>query len=268
MYFDTHVHLDEFEAEGLTEAVIERAQEAGVTRMLAVGGNPEANRLAVELCGRYPEILFAAIGLDRDQADQAPDLAELTSLAQAAGVRAIGEIGLDYHYHPETVAAQRNLFEAMLELARDRRLPVMIHSREAEEDTLALLRAYAETLTDPSRAGALHCFTGSRRMAKALLDLGFYISFSGILTFPGAVELQEVSNYVPEDRLLIETDCPYLAPVPHRGKRNEPAYVVRVAEKLAELRGKSVEEMAQITRNNASILLLADGRAMARHPAS
>ncbi|MDD4737107.1 MAG: TatD family hydrolase [Kiritimatiellae bacterium] len=255
MYFDTHVHLDEFEAEESTEAVIARAQEAGVNRMLAMGGNPEANRLAVELAGRYPGILYAAVGLDRDQASHSPDLADSASLAGSSGVRAIGEIGLDYHYHPETVAAQRKLFEAMLELARKCGLPVMIHSREAEEDTLALLRAYAQTLSDPSRAGALHCFTGSRRMAKALLDLGFYISFSGILTFPRAIELQEVSNYVPEDRLLIETDCPYLAPVPHRGKRNEPAYVIRVAEKLAELRGKTREEMARITTANACTLL-------------
>ncbi len=256
MYFDTHVHLDEFEAEDSTDTVIRRAQDAGVSQMLAVGGCPEANRLAVELAARYPDILYAAVGFDRDQAEAAPDASEVAALAGQPGVRAIGEIGLDYHYHPETVAAQRKLFEEMLGLAQTRGLPVMIHSREAEEDTLALLRAYARSVKDPARIGALHCFTAGRSMAKRLLDLGFYISFSGILTFPRATDLQEVSNYIPEDRLLIETDCPYLAPVPYRGKRNEPVYVVCVAEKLAELRGVPVEHIAGLTQANARALLL------------
>ena len=256
MYFDTHVHLDEFEAEELTDEVVDRARSAGVSQMLAVGGSPEANRLAVSLAARYPEVIFAAVGADRDQAEQSPDADDTAALARERGVRAIGEIGLDYHYHPETVAAQRKLFESMLGLAQERGLPVMIHSREADGDTLSMLRVYASALKEPSRAGALHCFTGGRRMAKALLDLGFFISFSGILTFPRAADLQEVSNYVPDDRLLIETDCPYLAPVPYRGTRNEPAYVVKVAEKLAELRGTDVDVIARITQKNARALLL------------
>lgn len=256
MYFDTHVHLDEFEAEGALEGVLDRARTVGVTRMLVMGGNPEANRLAWALAQRHPEMLGASVGLDRDQTGRgAAEISETAALAEEPLVRAIGEIGLDYHYHPETAPAQRCLFERMLELARARSLPVAVHSREAEEDTLALLRAYTRTLSDPSRAGVLHCFTGGRRMARALLDLGFCISFSGIITFSGAGDLREVATYVPEDRLLIETDCPYLAPVPHRGKRNEPAYVPLVAEKLAEVRGCSVEDLARITWKNACSLL-------------
>jgi TatD DNase family protein len=255
MFIDTHVHFDSFrDAVGIAEAV-ERAVAVGVTRGIAVGGSPEGNLAAVAAAAGFPGRIYAAIGFDRDQA-QSEWFAEPFVLdLSRSDVVAVGEIGLDYHYHPDTTADQKKLFGQMLKLAGEHQLPVIVHSREADDDTVALLVEHVRKWRgDPGRLGVLHCFAGSGGFATKLLDLGLMISFSGIVTFKNADDLRAVARETPEDRLLIETDTPYLAPVPHRGKSNEPAYVVHVAEALARIRNDTVEHIAQSTARNAEML--------------
>jgi len=295
MLTDTHVHFDGMIATGDTiGAIVARAAQAGVSRMIAVGGSPAANRTALEIARAYPGRVRAAIGYNRDQTDdgrrtplrdqatperfaqaraatagQAPD--ELETMLAAPEVAAIGEIGLDFHHDRHvgasgtkwplalrrgtTVAAQITLFNRMLALARDHRLPVIVHTREAEAETLSALREHTAVWSGaPNRIGVMHCFTGGEVFARDLLALGFMISFSGILTFKNAGGLRAVATLVPEDRLLIETDAPYLAPEPFRGQPNEPAHVRRVAEVLAEIRHTSWETIAEITACNAERL--------------
>lgn len=231
--FDTHAHFEGTAEE--TRALVARAAAVGVTRILAVGGSAALNRGTAGFSHR-------AIGWDRDQVGApCPRL-------DYAGVTAVGEIGLDYHYGPETARAQRELFARQLQEARERNLPVVIHTREADEDTLALLREI------PSR-GIIHCFTGSPTFCRRLLDLGFFISISGIVTFRAAENVRESARVVPDDRLLIETDSPFLAPVPERGKSNEPAFLVHTARFLADLRRTPFETFAALTTRNARTVL-------------
>jgi len=235
-----------------------RAQAAGVKPMIAVGGSPETNKFAVETANRFPDIVKAAIGYDRNQAGQLlSDLkSEIERLSEhGTTIAAIGEIGLDFYYSPDTAEDQVQLFGRQLQLARQLELPVIVHSREAEEITAVELRKHRESWgRHNDRIGVLHCFTGGREFAQKILDLNFYISFSGIITFRNASDVREAARMVPEDRLLIETDSPYLAPEPYRGKQNEPAYLKRVAEALAEIRGCSVERIAKMTTDNAECL--------------
>ncbi len=235
--FDTHAHF-EGSAEEI-QAQLARAHAAGVTRILAVGGNSALNEGAVRSQSPYQ-----AIGWDRDQAGQ--DLPTL----DYTGKCALGEIGLDYHYSPETRHAQMELMAEQLERARTLDLPVIIHTREADDDTLGLLREI------PSR-GVIHCFTGNPSFCRRLLDLGFYISISGIVTFRLAENVRESARVVPADRLLIETDSPYLAPIPLRGKPNEPSFLVHTAQFLAQLRGVPLEDLAAQTTANACALFTA-----------
>ncbi len=253
---DTHAHFDSFADEAVAP-LLSRAQAAGVSRIVAVGGNPRANAAVLAVASAFPERVRAAIGFDRDCAGSTPDLAGLagTISRESARVVAIGEIGLDYHYAHGTAPAQRGLMEAELALARQVKLPVIVHSRDADDDTLALLRAHAAAWqADPTRIGVLHCFTEDAPFARSLLDLGFMISFSGIVTFRNAAPLRAVARMVPADRLLIETDTPYLAPVPHRGEPNEPAFLPAVAECLATERGETVDSIAARTSQNAAHL--------------
>jgi TatD DNase family protein len=265
MLFDTHVHFDGLAAGGVDD-VIRRAVSAGVPRMIAVGGNSTANAFAVDCAERFPENLRAAVGYDRDQAqiladpnDRASAMAALEteiSVSQERGrVVAIGEIGLDLHYSPETADAQAALLRDQLALARRFGLPVIVHTRNADSLTLAELTAHAAAWKEsPDRIGVIHCFTGDAAFAAHVLKLGFHISFSGILTFRNADALRSVAQVVPEDRLLVETDSPLLAPVPHRGKPNEPMYLPRIVETLARLRKSTIERVAEITSANASRL--------------
>ena len=256
--FDTHAHFDAFEAEGSVAAVLARAAAAGVARMCAVGSSEASNELVVRLAQAHPEALVAAVGYDRDQLDQPRGVEKLAELATRPGVVAVGEIGLDYYYSAETAPAQRALFGQMLEFAAERKLPVVVHSRYADDDTVDLLGDFStawkkvfhgvENLPPP---GLLHCFTGDAAFAEELLALGFMVSFSGIVSFNNAGPLREVAKLVPEDRLLIETDCPYLTPKPFRGKVNEPAFVARVADVLAEARGVDAAALAESTFANA-----------------
>ncbi|MDD4623299.1 MAG: TatD family hydrolase [Kiritimatiellae bacterium] len=253
MYYDTHVHFSGSAAD--TALMMARAAAAGVGRMLAVGGNPELNAGAVAAALAYPERVRLALGFDRDQAGAvAPDehMEILRGLAASRELAAVGETGLDFHYRPESAAAQCDLFAAHLRLADEWRLPVIVHTREAEAATLSVLDETA--WRGEGLRGVAHCFTGDKKFASELLERSLAISFSGILTFRNAEVLRASAAYVPEDRLLIETDTPFLAPVPLRGRRNEPAFVARVAACLAEVRGDTVDRIAAVTRENAERL--------------
>jgi len=251
--FDTHVHFPVGPEE--KQALVERALAAGVDRMIAVGGSPEANQSAVEIARKYPAHVRAAVGINRDQAEADWPADELTALLAAPEIAAIGEIGLDFHREQQTRNAQLELFERMLAIAGERGLPVIVHSRAAEAETMALLEQHVRKWTDSQdRIGVQHCFTGSRAYAERLLALGFFISFSGIITFKNAADLREIAASIPEDRLLIETDSPWLTPEPFRGQPNEPAHVRRVAETLAEVRHCSLAEIAAVTFRNAERL--------------
>lgn len=227
--FDTHAHFEG--DENAIEAAVQRAAEEGVTRIMAVGGSPELNDTTKGFA-------YRAIGWDRDMAGKDTDPLDYT------GVAAVGEIGLDYHYSPETAKAQMEHFALQLETARAFGLPVVIHTRDADDDTLGILREI------PSR-GVIHCFTGSPKFCRALLDLGFMISISGIVTFNAADNVRESAFVVPDDRILIETDSPFLAPIPVRGRPNEPANLVYTAKFLAALRKMPFEDFASLTVSNA-----------------
>jgi len=241
---DSHCHIAGPEFTDDLDAVVGRAREAGLAHalvILAADDEPELAQAAA-VSARWPEVRFS-IGVHPHAAGKfADDPARAArdvdaAIAQQPLTRALGEIGLDYHYDFSPRDVQQLVFRAQIGLARERRLPIVIHTREAEDDTFGIL---AEERAGEI-GGVFHCFTGDREMAKRALDAGFHISLAGIVTFPRALELREVARMVPEDRLLIETDSPFLAPVPFRGKRNEPAHVVRVAEVVAELRGTTGE---------------------------
>lgn len=258
MLFDSHVHFEGTDTADAIDGVLQRAREAGVTNLLAVGGSPSMNAAALETARRAPATVAAAVGFDRTVAREADWAGLCESLlpcldpAATPHVAAIGEIGLDFHYTPETAEAQKALFAAQLALARERRLPVIIHTREADEATLSALQEHARQWAGaPDRIGVVHCFTGTSEFARRLLDLGFYISFSGIITFKNAQTVRDAARSIPEDRLLIETDSPFLAPVPRRGERCEPAFVTYVAHAMAKVRGQPPETLAALTYRNA-----------------
>ena len=251
-FIDSHCHIDGPEYDADREEVIRRAGDAGVAMMLNVGtGDPQSGSFerAVALARQYEQV-YAAIGVHPHDAKLFDDAAErrLINLAtQNSKVVAWGEIGLDYHYDHSPRDIQRTVFHRQLRIARELPLPVVIHSREANHDTIKIIR---EELTDYNRAGVLHCFGGDLQMARAAIDLGFYISFAGNLTFKKASDLREVARQLPLDRLFVETDCPYLTPVPFRGRRNEPARVVETGKCLAELHGIEADELSRITTEN------------------
>ncbi|MCX7604849.1 MAG: TatD family hydrolase [Bryobacteraceae bacterium] len=254
-FIDTHCHLDSRAFDADREAVIERARAAGVARMVAIGtgDGPPDLEAGIRLAERYP-FIDATIGVHPHDASKATEetWAELASLTAHPKVAAWGEIGLDYHYNFSPPEVQRAVFVRQMEMAREARLPIIIHTREAWEDTVELVRRH----WDPQLGGVFHCFSGGPREAEQALELGFFVSFSGIVTFPKASGVQEAARLVPDDRLLIETDAPYLAPVPHRGKRNEPAYVVETARFVASLRGVEAGEIARLATENWSRLCL------------
>ena len=250
---DSHCHLagDEFTPD--LDQVINRAKDAGLSGALVILGAEDTAELgrAATVSSAWDAIRFS-VGVHPHQAGQfAADTAGAARQAQSAIhaqplSRAVGEIGLDYHYDFSPRDVQQRVFREQIQLAKTLQLPIVIHTREAEADTFRILDEEAAR----DVGGVFHCFTGDRDMAKRCLDIGFYVSLAGIVTFPRAIELKEVAKLVPLDRLLIETDSPFLAPVPHRGKRNEPAHVTRVAEVIAELRGTTTQTIAEATQNN------------------
>jgi TatD DNase family protein len=249
---DSHCHVDGPEYDTDREEVIARARDAGVTTMLNVGtGDPHTDALnrAVDLAEKH-EGIYTAVGVHPHDAKLFDDAAErhlLDLVRQSRRVIAWGEIGLDYHYDHSPRDVQREVFRRQLRIARELSLPVVIHSREADDDTMTILRA---ELSGYERAGVMHCFGGSLQMAQNAIELGFFISFAGNLTFKKAEDLREIARQLPLDRLLIETDCPYLTPVPFRGRRNEPAHVIETARCLAEIHGKELEEIGRRTSEN------------------
>ncbi|WP_334110355.1 TatD family hydrolase [Thermodesulfitimonas autotrophica] len=247
---DTHCHLDDERYETDRAAVVARARAAGVTRLVTVGYDLASSRRTVELAAALPGV-YAVVGVHpHDAAGVSPEyLEELRRLAREPCVVAIGEIGLDFYRDLSPRPAQREVFVAQLNLARELGLPVVIHCREALGEVYAILRREAVGLS-----GVMHCFSGGWEEARRFLALGFYLSVAGPVTFAGARRPVEVVRQMPIERLLLETDAPYLAPVPHRGKRNEPAYLVHTAQKVAEIRGISLEELAAATTANAARL--------------
>jgi len=246
---DSHCHLDDQQFDRDREQTIQRALDAGVTTMLAIGtgDGPPDLECAVRLADRY-SFVYATIGVHPHDARKAAPATfdRLRELAKHAKVMAVGEIGLDYHYDLSPRDVQREVFAAQLDLAAEARLPIVIHTREAWEDTIEVIRAAGRV---PVR-GIMHCFTGSAEQARQALDLGFHLAFGGVVTFPKAEEVRQAARLTPADRLLVETDCPYLAPVPHRGKRNEPAFVVETVRRLAAVRGEDAEQLAEQASRN------------------
>ncbi len=248
MLIDTHCHLQDKRFAGDLEAVLDRAQEAGVAYVLVVGSDLATSREACELAQKYPQ-LFAIVGVhphDSKDADRAT-FDEIRKLAAQERVVALGEMGLDYHYDFSPRKIQQRVFRYQIGLARELGLPIVIHDREAHADTMAILKEEkAEEV-----GGVLHCYSGSWEMARECIKMGFYISIAGPVTFANAKKLVQVVENLPLEHLLVETDAPYLTPVPHRGKRNEPAYVRHVAEAIARIKGIAVEEVEEQTTANA-----------------
>jgi len=251
MLIDTHTHLDDARYNDDREAMIARAREAGVEAFLTIGCDRATSHAAVRLADQYP-FVHASIGVHPHEVKHIGDdwYDEFRMLAANKNVVAYGEIGLDYHYNHSSPKEQRERFREQVQLARELKLPVIIHTREAQEDTIAILREEKAS----EIGGVFHCFSGDAWLAKDALDLGFYLSFSGILTFPNATMLRDIAKNTPLDRLLIETDCPYLTPVPYRGKRNEPAYVSLVAQRLASIHSLPLDDVAKQTSTNAKRL--------------
>jgi TatD DNase family protein len=249
MLIDSHAHLEMKEFDHDREKVVERARQAGVDFVITVGTNLALSRKAVELAERH-ENIYATVGIHPHDVVNTDNKTfdTLIELAHRKKVVAYGEIGLDFFRNISPQEKQLDLFGRQLELANELKLPVIIHDREAHEQTLKLVKASS------IRCGVFHCFSGDYNMAKQCIDLGFYISVPGVVTFDKAKTIQDVVRHVPLSSILLETDAPYLAPVPHRGKRNEPSFIIHTAKKVAELKGVSLEEVAQATTQNAKSL--------------
>ncbi len=254
---DAHAHLDEPELRNQKEAVLSRAREAGVSLIVNVGIGQESSRQVVETAARHAEV-YATVGVHPHGAASVrqEDLKTLAQLAVHPKVVAVGEIGLDFYRRRSPEEVQKRWFREQLALAYELRKPVVIHTREATAATLKVLQEDRRLLL----GGVMHCFQGNLDEARAFLDLGFFLSFSGVLTFPKAEPLRQVAKRVPLDRVLVETDCPYLAPQPWRGKVNEPAYVAATAATLAELHRLSLEETAHLTWRNTLAAFRLDGK--------
>ncbi|MDL4839077.1 TatD family hydrolase [Aquibacillus rhizosphaerae] len=248
MLFDTHVHLNVSQFDEDREEVMARANEAGVKFMVVVGFDHETIPKAIELA-EANEFIYAAVGWHPVDAVDMTDkeLKWLEQLAAHPKVVALGEMGLDYHWDKSPKEVQKDVFRKQIQLAKKVNMPIIIHNREATEDIIQILQE--EKAEDVG--GIMHCYNDSTAYVQACLDMNFYISLGGPVTFKNATMPKEVAKEVPLDRLLIETDCPFLAPHPNRGKRNEPAYVKLVAEQIANLRNISIEEVSEATTNNA-----------------
>lgn len=262
MLIDSHAHLDTPAFDADRDEVIARARAAGVDLFLEIAGSDVAQgslTTGIALAEQH-DFIYAAVGLHPHEASLYDEALEqqFLQLCQHPKVIGWGEIGLDYYYDHSPRAVQQRVFQRQLELAREVQKPIIIHTRDAEDDTIQILREAWFERGGNAFGGIVHCFTGTQKLADAALAMGLYISFSGVVTFKNANELRAVAVSVPPERLLVETDCPYLAPVPYRGKRNEPAFVKETAAFLANLRGVSFEEMAALTSANFKRLFRLD----------
>jgi TatD DNase family protein len=247
-FTDTHAHLDyDFEENKTVGDIIKEAYANSVTKIITVTSNPASLSKARAIAGDF-ENVFHSLGVHPHEA--ADFSAETEKEIQALNNKkcvAIGEIGLDYYYEHSPKDIQKKVFVRQIEIARELSLPVIIHTRNADKDTYDIL---SSEYRGNNCAGVIHCYSGTPEQLKKYLDLGMYVSFTGIITFPKAEEVKASAKYAPNDRIMIETDCPFLAPVPHRGKKNYPAYVKLIAEKLAEIRGIDLETVATLTNKN------------------
>lgn len=254
---DTHAHLHAEQFDADRDVVIQRMRQAGIAGVVTIGTDVLASRAAIDLASKHPDV-WATVGVDPHAAASFSDTTvdELRELAGSPQVVAIGEIGLDYYWDKTPRQRQADVFERQLELARALELPVVIHNREAHADMLAILSEWAGDHPWRGRrpVGVLHCFSGHADMALQAVDLGFMISLAGPVTFTNAKKPVAVTEAVPLEWLVIETDAPYLAPHPHRGKRNEPAYLWLTAQRIAEIKGVSVETVAEVTSANGKVL--------------
>jgi TatD DNase family protein len=255
MLIDSHAHIQGKEYAEQADAVIERARAAGVGKIIAVGGagDMSSNTEAVAMAAQFKNV-YATVGMHPHDAKDvgSEDLAKLKDLTVHPKVVAVGETGLDYYYSHSPHDVQRRVFTEFIHMARETDLPIVVHERDAAHDAAELLRAEGEK----NLRGVIHCFTGDYDAACAYLDLGFYVSFTGIITFKNADSLRDVVRRLPLDRMLVETDSPYLTPVPHRGKRNEPAHVRWVAETIATVKGIAFEKVAETTTRNVQDLFV------------
>lgn len=246
MLIDSHCHLDFPDFAGEVPALLDRARAAGVDGLITICTHASKFAQVAAIADTYAaRNVWCSLGIHPHHAaepDEQVSADDLLALAKHPRVVAIGECGLDYYYDHSPREIQQRCFEMQIEVAKQLDLPVVIHSREADDDTIRLLQA-----AGPKLRGVMHCFSGTRRLCEAALEIGFYISMSGILTFNKSQDLRDIAKDVPLDRLLVETDAPYLAPVPMRGKRNEPSFVAHTAAKLAELKGVSADEIGRIT---------------------
>ena len=248
MIFDTHAHYDDKQFDQDREELLASMKDNGIGTIVDVGSNMETSTWIVEAVTRYP-MMYGAVGVHpSDTAElKESDIDTLKKYAAMDRILAIGEIGLDYYWDEPERSIQKKWFEAQIELARDVKLPIILHSRDAAKDTYDIMKAlHAEEI-----GGVVHCFSYSKEMARQFLDMGFYLGIGGVLTFKNAKKLKEVVEIAPIERLLLETDCPYLAPVPNRGKRNDSTNIHYVAEELARLKGMTPEEVIRITEENA-----------------
>jgi len=250
MLFDTHAHMDDCGFDLDREELLSALPEQGIGLLMNPGCSLKASRNAVKLANRY-DYIYAAVGSHPDAADEVDEkvLEQYRLLCREnPKVKAIGEIGLDYHYEDIPRQIQQRAFRMQMELARELDLPVIVHEREAHEDGMKIVEEFPEV------RGVFHCYSGSAEMAKWLIKRGWYIGFTGVLTFKNARKAVEVASSVPLERIVLETDCPYMSPEPFRGRRNDPGKLYRMAEKLAEIRGLSVEEVHAITMENGKRL--------------
>ena len=250
MIFDTHAHLDDRAFDPDREALLAQLPQDGISLVMNPGCSLASSQAAVALAKQY-DYVFAAVGSHPDAANEVNEavISQYRTLVQEnPKVRAIGEIGLDYHYEDIPRDIQQRAFRAQMALAAELNLPVIVHEREAHEDGMKLVEEF------PGVTGVFHCYSGSLEMAKWLVSRGWYIGFGGVLTFKNARKAVEVASGIPLDRIVLETDCPYMAPEPFRGRRNDPGKLFRVAEKLAQLRGLTVEEVQAITLENGKAL--------------
>jgi TatD DNase family protein len=255
MLIDTHAHLDWTDFRADIAGTIDRARKAGVDAIVTIGSDPDSWLDSLDIVTKFPGV-YCGLGVHPHDASKLQDttLGNLAVLCKRRGVVAIGEIGLDYHYDRAPRDVQREAFSRQLDLARQLNMPAIIHSRDADDDTLSILRSDGAGIR-----GAMHCFSGDVKMAMDCIVLGYYISVAGPVTYPKAAMRQEVAALVPLDRIVIETDSPFLAPQPKRGLRNEPSYLPYVADKIAQIRGRSVEEIGRITTQNARELFRLPG---------
>lgn len=246
---DTHTHLATSTYTDILPQTLEKSRQAGVTQWITIGTDLQDSQAGITLCGQIDD-MFCSVGIHPHEAAKQPNdyIAQLTRLATQPKVCAIGEIGLDYHYNFSEPEIQKRIFSEQLEIARTTKLPIVIHCREAIPDCLAILKEWNQ----PDARVVFHCFSSDKNEAKIILDQGYWLSFTGTITFKNTLENQQAAQYVPLDKVMLETDCPYLSPAPMRKiKPNEPALLVHTAQKLADLQNKTIEEITEITTNNS-----------------